>query len=663
MKVKFSIRKKLLFFIIPIIVLSFLMVVYISYSSSKSSIQSKTQALLKAEAKASANSIETWQQKNLAILNTAVSSMVKNKMDKKAILEYENMFLGTYDAFPNGIYIVQDNGEVIDASGWVPDSDPRENDYYKEGVNFPGEMTFLDAYIDDLTKEFVVTATRYEADINNGAGGVVCADISLNVLSEVISNMKIEGNGDTMIVDVEHGTILAHSNDDLLGKNVSEVGDSFYNELDNFLKSNESTYKSISSQDGRYMVNYDVIDGTNWAVVVRSLESNIFKDVKKLGFMLSFMGIFVIALITIVIFIIINKITKPIHQITNAITKVSAGDFTVDIPIKGSDEISLIARKLNQFMTTMRGTISTIVSISDKIDSKASESNGISSELHDSANSQATAMNEMLQNLDELVKSIATIAEDATTLAIVVQETDESGEHALNNINDTMTEADSGRNSMSKLTTDMATVCESMDILEQKITEVGNAAVKIDDITATIREIADQTNLLALNASIEAARAGEAGKGFSVVATEIKGLAETSGEAANEISELINSVTHLIDKTVEQSRNSVTQLHESENSIVVASNQFNHIYTSIANTSDIVYSMINRIHTANDVASSMAAITEEQSASAEEIDATACNVQELANLVTENSANVKSESDELSSTATSLKERIDGFIV
>ena len=272
-------------------------------------------------------------------------------------------------------------------------------------------------------------------------------------------------------------------------------------------------------------------------------------------------------------------------------------------------------------------------------------------------------MSQMRENLEQLVDSIEVIAENATNLAIMVSETNEAGEKAVDTIESTMSEAKSGRMSMYSVTESMKEMIGGMDALEQSITDVGTSAEKIDEITETIRNIADETNLLALNASIEAARAGEAGKGFAVVATEIKGLAETSGEAAAEISELISSVVELIRGTVSQSHESAECIKASSEKVYEAAAQFDNIFKSIESTNQIVKGMIEQIHTANDVASSMAAITQEQSASAEEIGDTAENVQELANAVSENSASVADDSNTLAGTATNLKDKISKFTI
>ncbi len=661
-KKKFGIQAKLMAFILPIVALAFIAVIVIAYNSSKSNIEAKTQKILEKEAATSANSIKAWANNNLGILSTAKKTMVDLKMDKEELLNYESFFLNTYDDFPNGIYIITTDGEVVDASGWEPDTDPREKSYYKDGLNCADGMQFVDAYIDDLTNEAVVTAAGY-SDTVNGKGGVFAADISLSILSEEVEKMDVDGSGDAFIVDTNTGMILASEDSELLGKTVEETGDSFYNDAFEFVKQDNDAYSIISSDNGAYMVCYENVEGTDWVVVVRALEKNIYKDIRALGIVLALLGVVVVIIISGLLVVSIRQITKPISKLTDTISAVTDGDFTTEVVVTGNDEITVMANSMKHFMEVMRETLGTIMHISDNIDVQAVNSYDIAGNLHASASGQADAMSQMRQNLEELVESIGVIAENATTLALVVSDTNEAGEEAMSNIKETMSEADNGRSSMKQVTVSMDEMKNSMDTLEISIKDVGEAAEKIDNITSTIREIADETNLLALNASIEAARAGEAGRGFSVVATQIKNLAETSGNAADEISKLISDVTGMINSTVDQSQHSVDQIRTSSEMVDKASEQFDNIFNSIEHTNEIIKTMIDKVREANDVASNMAAITEEQSASAEEIEATAENVQDLANKVTENSAGVENDSDELAKTANVLKDKISSFTI
>lgn len=661
MKVKHGIRKKLETIILPIVAIAFVLVIIIAYNTSKGSIEGKTLSLLQAEAATNANSVEAWMNRNLGILDTAIDTMIYQNMNREALLTYEARYLETYEDFPNGIYIVGDDGKVIDASGWEPDDDPRQKSYYIAGKECLDRMKFVEAYIDDLTNEFVVTATRYVPGLN-GTGGVVCTDISLAILSQVVANVTIEGGGDAFIIDLDSDTILAHNDQSIRGMEIKDVKDSFYSAVTAFCKEGSKASKSITSDTaGKYMVSYAPIEGTNWVVVVRALEKNVFSDLLHLGISLFIVGVVVIVGIVVVLVISIGRITTPIYNITKAIVAITDGDFTVDIPVTGNDEVTLMAKSLNTFMDKMRSTFGSFSDTSNRIDMQAEGSESIAEELHELASGQYEAMNNMMENLEELVKSIGAIAEDATTLALVASDTDEAGVNVISNISSTMIDADAGRRSMSEVTVAMSEAKESMGKLRKAVFDVGEAALKIDEITNTIKEIAGKTNLLALNASIEAARAGEAGKGFAVVATEIKELANTSADAANEIAELISSVSGLIQDTVKQSEMSEEQISSSAEMVEKASDQFNEIYGSIASTNDIVNVMIEKIHKTNDVASNMAAITEEQSASAEEIESTAVNVQALAQTVTNNSSQVKSDSGELTVTANELKAKISQF--
>lgn len=658
---KFGIQAKLMTYILPAVAVAYIALVLIAINTAKSAITEKTVDLLEAEGKASSNEIQEWESGNLHVLDTAVNTIEHLKMDDEQIVSYENLYLGTYDDFPNGIYLAYGDGKVLDATGWEPEGDATQTTWYLEGKEH-STFAFGEPYIDSLTGEYVVTASRGIARLN-GKQAVVAADISLSILAEVVSGMEVVGDGDAYIIDGSTGVILAHKNAELVGLTAAECEDTFYEKVYQDVLAGTLDKLTYDSAEGSYMTNIQNVEGTSWYIITRGLESKIYSDVTRLEKFLGGIGVITMILIVVIMNIVIRKTIKPIERLTKTIVAVTDGNFTTDIEVKGNDEVTIMASSMREFQNVMRGVLGSVVNISKQIDEQAKTSGQVSSDLYDSANGQAEAMNQMRMTLEELVKSINVIAENATTLAQVVAETNESGSEALRNIGTTIDEAAEGKEGMVSVTNSMNEVKEGMQILGKSIGDVGTAAVKIDEITSTIRGIAEETNLLALNASIEAARAGEAGRGFAVVATQIKKLAETSTESADEISQLIDSVTQLINGTVLRSEQSMEQINESAEAVFAASDQFNNIYESIERTNDIVKGMIEQIHNVNDVASNMAAITEEQSASAEEIEATAISIQELADTVSENSADVKDDSKELASTADTLKEHVSKFII
>ncbi len=248
-------------------------------------------------------------------------------------------------------------------------------------------------------------------------------------------------------------------------------------------------------------------------------------------------------------FFITRSITRPINSLVDVIKEIAGGDFTKTIIVKSKDEIGILSETVNNMISGLRDMISnlkenarTIASASEELSTVSSQMAGSSEEMATQSesvssaseqmstniNTMASAAEEMSVNVSTMSSTAEQMSQNMNTVASAIEEMSMSIKDVSNNAND----ASSVANDAMKMSTEAT---HTMDTL-------GDAANEIGKVTEVIKRIAEQTNLLALNATIEAASAGEAGKGFAVVANEIKELANQSAQAAEDIATKIEGV-------------------------------------------------------------------------------------------------------------------------
>ena len=210
--------------------------------------------------------------------------------------------------------------------------------------------------------------------------------------------------------------------------------------------------------------------------------------------------------------------TRPLVKAVDITRAVAAGDLTLPIDTRGSNETAQLFQALADMQTKLASIVLKVRQNADGVVTASAEIAQGNNDLSSRTEQQASALEETAASMEELsstVKQNADNARQAKQLATSASTVAERGGKVVNQVVDTM----KGINESSK---------------------------KIADIISVIDSIAFQTNILALNAAVEAARAGEQGRGFAVVANEVRTLAQRSAGAAKEIKSLIDaSVTHV----------------------------------------------------------------------------------------------------------------------
>ena len=657
-----GIKAKLLKTILPCVAIAIIAIIVISYVASKEIIVREAKDLLRAESKMNTRELETWTTGILNTLDMVQNTMQTVPMSEEMEKTYLATTVGMSEDYPNGVYVGDDQGKYVDMSGWVPDADyvVTERDWYQEGLTHE-TFAFGAPYLDADSGAFIVSASAL-IQTNNGAKTVAATDVFLSYASEMVSDIKVMGDGYAFLIDTDSNTILAHKDKDLVAQSVSKDSeDAYIRTVADKIGSESGKVQTVKVGKTVYYVEIEPVKGTSWVLVSNVKESTVLEDLGNLQKKIIFIMIIAIIIIGILVERIVHIVVGPIKSLTSDIGRITEGDFTVEVQTKGEDEVAVMGNRMKEFIGTMRGTIGDIFSISGQLNQQAENSSAVSETLYGSAATQSSAMKELNATVEELAKSVTEVAENATSLAMIVSEADQIGSDASKKMKDTVVISGKGRDDMDKVKRAMDDIQKSVTQLEAAVGHVGESTEEITKFVEIIGDIASQTNLLSLNAAIEAARAGEAGKGFAVVAEEIRNLAETSAGAVDKISAITAEINTLVDDEVDKTKVSAQNINDSEELITAAYHTFHDIYKTIGETNDLVQEMIANVNKVDEVATSVAAITQEQSASAEEILATSENLAQEALSVTDNSENVAQSAQSVAEHAEKLADEMKNF--
>lgn len=302
-----------------------------------------------------------------------------------------------------------------------------------------------------------------------------------------------------------------------------------------------------------------------------------------------------------------RMITNPLLQLLGSLREMAAGggDLTQKLHIDAQDEIGQLAHNTNSIMEKIADLIAEITKIGSKV---SEDSKGLS----DYTTQASEAMRQTTENIGE-------IAAGSSRQVVDLEQCSQAADHASNEVNsinvlalqtaslakEASSSAVEGATQVKEAIITMAGLTGQMEISAKSIHGLAERINHIGQIVEMITAIADQTNLLALNAAIEAARAGEQGRGFAVVADEVRKLAESSRQSAEEITNLITGVRQETVTTVETIEKGLTQAQKGSemasgseaalNRIITISQQLNEQVSHMAHGTAGVTVDISRI--------------------------------------------------------------------
>lgn len=332
----------------------------------------------------------------------------------------------------------------------------------------------------------------------------------------------------------------------------------------------------------------------------------------------------VVAALSVVAFVfVLARFIRPLQEVVRSIQQACEGRLGERVDARGEDEFGQLARSYNQMVDLIVYLIKQTQEAGQRLSAASAQILAASEEQASGSAEQAASIAQTTATMEELAATYRQIADNAEAVVQIAQQSLES--------------AQSGKDAVFNTLMGMGEIKKRTENSAGKILTLGEKSQQIGSVLGIINDIADQTKILALNAAIEAARAGEAGKGFSVVAVEIRKLAESVVDSTAEIRKIMTEIQGSTNALVMSTEEELKKVQEGER--------------LAEQTAEALQRILDNIDQTNRAAKEISVATQQQRTASDQVVSAMREVAQVAQQTADGSKDVARAAEQLSQLA------------
>jgi methyl-accepting chemotaxis protein len=367
------------------------------------------------------------------------------------------------------------------------------------------------------------------------------------------------------------------------------------------------------------------------------IQEKVDTDIQNTMLIIAALGALLLVVFVLIALWMSSKITRPLRDVAEALGDISAGegDLTRRLTVSTGDEVGLVATGFNNFADKIQHLIVDLKKSIQELSRSTEQMNQVVKKTNADVQRQRHETTQTAAAVHEMAATAQEVASNAGGAASAADQAD----HATSD----------GQKEVEATISALQQLYQDVNRSSEVISRLDDDADKIGSVVNVIKEIADQTNLLALNAAIEAARAGEYGRGFSVVADEVRTLANRTQESTQEIQMMIERL--------------LTGAREAVSVMETSRSQGETTVERAAKASESLGVITASVSTINNMNMQIASAAEEQTAVADEISSSVQQIADIAEHSAKNADNLEATTNEMSRLEKRLQSLVGHFKV